>query len=776
MHFVGMVAFRLPMDVHFDPASTLISVVPAIFSGYIGLLVLKRSAPQLSEILVGGALMGAGIGVMHYLGMNGMILDARMVYRPDLFAASILVAVVMASLALSVPRLIDGWEKRAPFRIPGGLFKLATATLMGLSISSLHYVAMAATVLIPVDQSIIRPSSGNTIDEALIATLAVIASIFILVVSTLTVILRHRILASDALAARSEQEAKRIDDRFRKLVTRLPGMVYQFRVNADGRMHFPYVSDAVESVFGVSASEVNLGVQVIYELVYPDDLEGLKNSISQSADYLSVWKHEFRIHSNGRVRWLHGNSMPELQEDGSIIWSGFITDISEQKRTEERIHQLAFYDELTGLPNRRLFGERMDWALSVSARHRQFGALLYIDLDNFKTLNDSLGHSFGDRLLRDLADTLVENFRESDTVARLGGDEFVIIAGNLGSIEEEATFNAQQLAQNLLRILNKPVNLNGYEYQCEASIGIAMFDGNMPSREELLKRADTAMYEAKSAGRNMVRFHDPGIQSVLEARFRLEIDLRRAIEKRELTLAFQKQVGLDGRCQGVEVLLRWRHSEMGFIPPSDFIPIAESNGLILSLGRWVIEEACAQMALWSDDTSLGALMVSVNVSSKQFHKPDFVDVVINAVRKHGIDPARLCLEVTESIVLEDLDDARSKMAALKKEGVKIAMDDFGTGYSSMAYLSSLPFDEVKIDKAFVQRAEHDFTTSEWVIIETIITMSHKLGMEVVAEGVETAEQHSLLSELGCDRFQGFYFGRPVDVDAFISSFDSEPVG
>lgn len=776
MHFVGMVAFRLPMEVHYDPVPTLVSVLPAVFSGFISLSILQRAEPGLRRIVLGGALMGAGIGIMHYLGMGGMIVDAQMLYRPYLFAASILVAIVMASLALTVPRIVKDLEKRFDLRVPGIIFKLATATLMGLSISSLHYVAMAATVFIPTVQIGEGAPPSENLDETLIAVFAVIASVFILVVSTLTVILRHRILASDALAEKSERETQRIDDRFRKLVSRLPGMVYQFKMDVDGRMSVPYASDAIENVHGLKRRDVEESADAVFELVHPDDVENLKDSIRKSAESLSVWRCEYRIQLRDQERWLQGNSIPERLEDGSIIWSGFITDVTEQKKVQERIHQLAFYDELTGLPNRRLFEDRMDCAFAASSRHRQFGALLYIDLDDFKTLNDSLGHSFGDRLLRRLAAILRQNLRESDTVARLGGDEFVIIANELGALEREATLNAERLAHKLLELLKAPVSLSGYEYQCEASIGIAMFDGDSLSREELLKRADSAMYEAKSAGRNRVRFHDPSVQSVLEARFRLEMELRRAIEKKELTLAYQQQISLDGQCVGVEALLRWHHSELGFISPSDFIPIAESNGLILPLGQWVIDEVCAQIALWPDDSALGSLVVSVNVSSKQFHEPDFVKTVMDTVKRTGIDPARLCLEVTESMVLDDLDDALVKMRALKEEGVKIAMDDFGTGYSSMAYLTSLPFDVIKIDKAFVQRAGHDFTRSEWVIIETIITMSHKLGMTVVAEGVETSEQHRMLSGLSCDCFQGFYFSRPVDLDVFVSSLEGDRSG
>ncbi len=774
MHFVGMVAFKLPMDIHFEPLTTSISVIPAILAGYIGLRVLRNIKPSGLAIVGGGTLMGLGIGVMHYVGMGGMLVNAKMAYRPELFALSILTAAVMASLALAVPRLLMALQYKFNTRNFPFLMKLTTASLMGLAISSLHYVAMAATVFLPLDWPI-DPEPSHIIDETLIAALAVVASIFILVVSTITVILRFRILASDSLAEKSERAARQIEDRFQRMVSRLPGTVYQFQLDPDGRMRIPYASAAIERVHGVTAEEVEDNADRIFQMVHQDDLEKLMISIQKSAQNLSVWRHEYRIRLQEEERWLLGNAIPDRQEDGSILWNGFITDVTEKKQAEARIHQLAFYDDLTGLPNRRLFKDRIGRAFAAASRDQQYGALLYLDLDDFKSLNDTLGHSFGDKLLRSLADILSSNFRETDTIARLGGDEFVILTGNLGVSEDIATRNANRLAENLLNLLRKPVDLNGYEYKCETSIGIALFDGAEQSSEELLKRADTAMYEAKSVGRNVIRFHDPRIQSILAKRFRLEIELRQAMERNELTLAYQQQFGRDGRCEGLEALLRWKHPEHGFIPPADFIPIAEDNGLIIPLGHWVLRTACQQLSVWQREPKTRHLHVSVNVSSKQFHQPDFVEIVMKTLQHADAKPDGLCLEVTESIVLNDLEDALAKMQALRAHGIRMAMDDFGTGYSSMAYLSRLPFDEVKIDKSFIQRADDRINGNEWVIIETIMTMAHKLGMRVVAEGVETQQQHQLLDAMNCDCFQGFYFSRPVDLKALNLSLSTEPV-
>lgn len=769
MHFVGMVAFRLPLDVYFSPGMTFASILPAIAAGYIALNIIQNHKPSAPAIMTGGTLMGLGIGVMHYIGMGGMRVEATMLYQPGLFALSILVAVVMASGALSIPRLMVVMRGESHTRSYDLLFKLVSASLMGLAIASLHYVAMDATVFLPADETS-APVPVQTLDETLIAVLAVIACVFILVMSTIIVIFQFRVVAADKIAEASAQEAKQLEDRFSKLVPRLPGVVYQFHMAPDGHMSFPYASESIQTFHGVTADEARNDATSVFNVVHQDDLEGLMASISESAATLNVWRYEYRVCLGQGERWIQGNAMPDQLADGGLLWNGFITDVTEQKRAEAQIHELAFYDSLTGLPNRRLFEDRMELALAASHRHRQYGALLFIDLDDFKSLNDALGHSFGDELLKILAHSLTIRLRELDTVARLGGDEFVVIISELGAEETSATERAHRLARDLLEMLTEPVSLSGgYQYRCAASIGITLFNGADHSREELLRRADTAMYEAKSAGRSMIRFHDPQIQSILAQRFRLESELRQAMEREELHLVFQKQVARNGQCIGVEALIRWRHSERGLIPPSDFIPIAEDNGLIIPLGQWVLEKVCRQLSIWQAQPSTQSLKISINVSSRQFHQSNFVEQVMNTVRQSGARPEGLCLEITESLVLADLDDAVLKMQAFRAQGIDLSMDDFGTGYSSMAYLSRLPFDEVKIDKSFVQQTEKNNSGNEWIIIEAIVNMAHNLGMRVVAEGVETENQRLLLDQLGCDCFQGYYFGHPAELQ-FLELF------
>lgn len=763
MHFIGMVAFRLPLSVQYDPVITLISVLPAIAAGFITLSILRHPRPGIRAIISGGILMGLGIGAMHYIGMAGMLLDARMLYQPGLFALSILVAMVMATAALWMPRLADRFRGAMTEPQPMA-FKLLVATLMGLAISSLHYVAMSATAFLPLASSA-NPPRPEGLDEGLIAVLAILASLFILVLSIVTVVLRSRILAADQAAQDSERQALQLAERIRKIASRLPGMIYQFRLDPDGHMSVPYASQAVESIFGVTPETIRNDARPLVENIHSDDRQRVLESIRESARKLTVWRHEFRLRHEDQERWLQGNAIPERQADNTVVWNGFITDTTEQKRSADRIHELAFFDALTGLPNRRLLENRMDLALAASERHQDYGAVMFLDLDDFKSLNDTLGHSIGDDLLRELAERLRNRLRNTDTVARLGGDEFIIVAGELGNDHDQAARNAGQIAEDIIRTINEPVDLQGLDYRCAVSLGVSVFHGKDFSREELLRRADTAMYEAKSAGRNMVRFYDPRTQTVMANRFRLETELRQALEREEFHLVFQKQLGRTGRVTGVEALLRWHHPENGHVPPHEFIPIAEETGLIIPIGDWVLDQACQQIARWQGEVTTEHLVLSVNISAQQFRQPDFVENVESALDRAGAQPHGLCLELTESLILLDFDDAVHKMAALQERHLHLSMDDFGTGYSSMSYLTRLPFDEVKIDKSFVQQAGEDNSRREWIIIEAIIDMAHKLNMHVVAEGVETEQQHKLLSGLGCDLFQGFYLSRPAELNA-----------
>lgn len=454
--------------------------------------------------------------------------------------------------------------------------------------------------------------------------------------------------------------------------------------------------------------------------------------------------------------------LPLHRPDGSIYaLCGISTDITKQKQAERAIHQLAFYDPLTQLPNRRLLMERLQQALAALQRSQAYGALLFIDVDNFKDLNDTLGHSFGDMLLGQIADRLSACTRAQDTLARQGGDEFVAVVQGLGPTMNDAVVHTQHLAEKILRKLSEPYLLDGHYYLTTASIGVAMFGGPDSDQNEVLKQADLAMYQAKADGRNTVRFFNPQMQAQVSARTALETDLHRALETGQFLLYYQPQVDEHGHTFGVEALVRWQHPTRGLVSPAEFIPVAESSGLILPLGKWILETACAQLVLWAGHASTQERSIAVNLSARQFRQADFVAQVQSVLQATGANPQRLELELTESQLIDDLGGVVQKMDALKALGVRISLDDFGTGYSSLNVLKRLPLDQLKIDQSFVHDLLQDHSSAS--IVRAIITLGDSLHLQVIAEGVETAAQRDALVALGCTHFQGYLFGRPVPI-------------
>ena len=447
-------------------------------------------------------------------------------------------------------------------------------------------------------------------------------------------------------------------------------------------------------------------------------------------------------------------------------------DITERKASADKIERLAFYDPLTDLPNRRLLLDRLEQALTSSARHHRFGALLLLDMDDFKTLNDTLGHDVGDQFLVEVARRLQASVREGDTVARHGGDEFVVILEDL-SEDALAPMQAESVAVKILLAVSKPYLLdltvreglkNTRSYHCTSSIGITLFRGNSVSADELMKRADTAMYQAKAGGRNALRFFDPEMQAVVAARATLDNDLREAVRQGQFCLYYQPQVDSGGSRTGVEALVRWQHPRRGLVSPIEFIPQAEATGLIIPLGQWVLEAACAQLVAWETVPGMSALVVSVNVSARQFRHVDFVNQVLAIIDSSGVNPKKLKLELTESLLLEDAENIIGKMAVLKAKGIGFSLDDFGTGYSSLSYLKRLPLDQLKIDRSFVRDVLTD--PNDAAIARTIVALAQSMGLAVIAEGVETEAQREFLAANGCTAYQGYLFGRPMPAEDF----------
>ncbi|MDY7573916.1 EAL domain-containing protein [Actimicrobium sp. CCI2.3] len=450
------------------------------------------------------------------------------------------------------------------------------------------------------------------------------------------------------------------------------------------------------------------------------------------------------------------------------------SDITLRKAAEEEISHLAFFDPLTGLPNRRLLMDRLQRALATSLRSTCEGALMFIDLDNFKLLNDTQGHDKGDLLLQQVALRLSACVRDSDTVARIGGDEFIVLLEQLSEQSTTAALQTEAIGENILAALNVPFDLAGQLHHSTPSIGMILFGEHKDDAAELLKRADLAMYQAKAAGRNTLRFFDPEIQELVTAHSRLESELRQGLLHGEFVLYYQAQVDRARSLIGAEVLVRWQHPQRGIVPPVEFIPLAEETGLILPLGQWVLEAACKQLAAWSSEPALASLTIAVNVSACQFQRPDFVPQVLVIIALTGANPRLLKFEITESLLLTDAEDIILKMTALQAHGISFSLDDFGTGYSSLSYLKRLPLDQLKIDRSFV----HDVLTdpNDAAIVRTILALGHSLGLSVIAEGVETEAQCDFLAELNCHAYQGFLFSKPVPVAQFEALVAQEHEG
>ena len=560
---------------------------------------------------------------------------------------------------------------------------------------------------------------------------------------------------------RMEDTLRTNEHRLRGILERLPmGLCL---VQPDGRISFR--NQRYVQICGYTEAEVP-DVDTWWERAYPEREE--RESVRQG------WREAAQSAQAGDgvipgaeylIRCQDGQLRP-VEVSGVQVEGGHLVtmqDLSQRKAAEEEINHLAYYDPLTRLPNRRLLMDRLQQALATSARHGRSGALLLLDLDNFKTLNETRGHDSGDHLLLQVAHRLRGCVHEDDTVARQGGDEFVVVLEDLGDNPEEAAARSEEVGQRILATLREPYMLNGTAHHSSLSMGVTIFSGMRETVDELLKRADLALYQAKNAGRDTLRFYDPQMQAAVSARAALERDMRIGLAQGQFELYYQPQIDR-GRITGAEALLRWRHPRDGFVSPAHFIPLAEETGLILPLGEWVLQVACGCLARWAAQPELAVLSLAVNVSPRQFHQGDFVAQVLAALASSGAQGHQLKLEMTEGLLLDDVEDTIEKMGQLKGYGVGFSLDDFGTGYSSLAYLKRLPLDQLKIDQTFVRDLPH--AASDVAIVRTIVALGQSLGMEVIAEGVETEAQREFLERHHCHAWQGYLFSPPVPVAEF----------
>jgi diguanylate cyclase (GGDEF)-like protein/PAS domain S-box-containing protein len=562
---------------------------------------------------------------------------------------------------------------------------------------------------------------------------------------------------------RADQELHKSEERLRLILQGSNDAPWDWNL-ATNELYYP---PRWWQMIGRKENELPADAWLWLRLTHPEDQRRVREFFEQ---VLASSKQSYEIEL--RLRHKDGHYVPVLSrgyilrdEHGRAVRvSGTNTDLTERKEAERHIHQLAYFDYLTGLPNRRFLTEELHKLLSRSTRSGELGAVLFIDLDNFKMLNDTLGHDVGDMLLREAAYRLRHAVREGDYVARLGGDEFVIVLDNLGSDVPVAAAEADVVGHKVLAVCAENYALPARPYRSTASVGIALFGRDTDSVDVLLRQADLAMYQAKAAGRNMLRFFDPLMQATIDRRYALEHDLRDGLVREEFRLYCQPQFDGDGQLAGGEILLRWQHPQRGLVGPAEFIGTAEATGLMLQVGRWVLRESCRRLAGWASNPVLGKIQLAVNVSALQVHAQQFVDDTLDIIAQAGADPHRLNLELTESLLAENMEDVIDKMHRLKQAGVNFSIDDFGTGYSSLSYLKRFPLEKLKIDKSFVRDIHTDPNAA--VIVEVIITLARKLGLKVIAEGVEKDEQRDFLRDRGCDGFQGYLLGHPVDIDEF----------
>lgn len=891
MHFVGMLAFQLPVAIGYDLRLTIFSLLPSVISALLGFRVLRDPIVSLRRIFISGLLMGMGISAMHYLGMAALKMSPSIFYDPWLFVLSVLIAIAASWGALLIMYREDWLHVFAlPRTVLGAL-------MMGTAISAMHYTAMLGLHI---------PEGGM----CLVTSLRIEPKLLAMMIASLTFVwfggglmanlFDQRMARKNAyelsvleheyqsLMERSNQVSESMIKALRESEERLlmtlqnaPDAV--FITEKDGRIS--YVNDNVVTLLGYE--RIELYRMSVFDLVPPDWREtyqrvgkqivqgprqildirlvsktgqkiplelnavvlpngrvygacrdirerkkieaSLKASLAftetlvqalplpifykntegrytgcnkQFCDFLGKEKNDivgktvFEISPQKLAADYRDKDLDLLQEgvneqvyesnvkrgdgalrdvifhkakltDGSgkaVGIIGAIWDMTERKAMENKMHDLAFYDPLTRLPNRRLLLERTQQALTVSTRNGRYGALMLLDLDDFKKLNDSQGHDVGDLLLCEVAKRLQTVIREGDTVARLGGDEFVVVLESLSTVDAEAAAQTETVAEKIRVELSQPYALSGVPHHTTSSIGVALFKGQSENKDSLLKHADIAMYQAKHAGRNAIRFYDKAMQAAIELRATLETDLQVALKQKQFELFYQVQVNAVGKPMGAEVLLRWQHPLKGLISPNDFISLAEENGLIIPIGLWVLNAACAQIQAWSAHADWGQLSLAVNVCAKQFHQPDFVAQVMRAVTEHDINPMLLKLELTESMVLNNIEESIAKMQALKEFGVNFALDDFGTGYSSLSHLKQLPLTQIKIDQSFVRNLSTD--SGDKVMVMTIVDLCMNFELDVMAEGVETEAQFKLLHRYGCGSFQGYLFGRPLPIEHF----------
>ncbi len=795
MHFIGMLAFHLPVPISYDLNLTIVSVLPAIAAALLGFYLLRMPTMQLRWLIIGGLVMGIGVSSMHYTGMAALKMQPSITYELPTFIASLLIA-VLASIGALLIVYAGERSKLNPF-----LRHAIGAFIMGLAIAGMHYTGMAAANFAPGSICTVK---GNSINPTLLALFISGVVFFLVTGGWIANFLDRRMMRQNAKALQElamqtkELEIDRdilerinsgkppyivLNDLVEQVETKHPEMLCAvLLLTEDGKRFVCQAAPGLPDVYRdvVNGSEVAEGLgscgtaaatgdRVVIEDVEKHPFWGAHQDFAKKCNIRSCWSQPIKNYENrvlGIFAIYHkAPATPSTYELKLLERYAHLAQlVLASKEHEDEISHMAFHDTLTQLPNRRLLIDRLQHAIDVSERTGRYGAVMYIDLDNFKLLNDIKGHEFGDQVLCEVAARLNALLRKGDTVARLGGDEFIVMLADMDEDKDKSILGVELVAEKVLNVLKQPYILGDYEHHGSASIGISIFKGSETTVANLLKHADTAMYQSKHAGKNNVHFFDPAMQDAIEKKLSMQADLREALLKNQLHLHYQLQTNKNNEITGAEALIRWQHPERGFVPPMEFIRVAEESGIILEIGHFVLKQACEQLKKWESDAKTKDFILAVNVSVFQLKQSDFVDVVKSILAETEANPTRLKIEITESMIVENVNAVIEKMLELRAIGVRFSMDDFGTGYSSLAAIKNLPITQLKIDKSFVD--DIAASTNDAAIVKTIIAMGHTLGLNVIAEGVENRDQLALLKEYDCPMFQGYLFSRPLPIEDF----------
>lgn len=732
MHFIGMLAFHLPVEVSYHFGLVVLTILPAVLSCGIAFYIISSPLTTRMNLLTGAFFISTGIVSMHYLGMEAMRMEAVISYNPLLWAASALIAFAASYIGLSllyylpdVPRF--HWRQ------------LSSAVLIGLAVSGMHYTGMAAAHFSPSDHAV-GHSTQFSANSTLLAY-GIGAGMLMLLLLT---------LASVRTDKRLEVQTEESEMKFKSIIESAKDAI----IVADFQGSIVQWNQGAQSIFGYSQEEI-LGLNI--STIIPERFK------KAHKDGMAAYRETRVPHVIGNTVELTGArkdgsefllemSVGTWETEKGVFFSSILRDITERKMSEEKINNLVYLDPLTGLPNRRLFNDRLDALLRQADERGMNFSLFYMDLDNFKMINDRFGHSIGDLFLKSVTERLQSQISAKDTLSRLGGDEFILLVPNTEYSK------AANRAQEMIAALNEPFHFENEELFTSVSVGISMYPSDGSDSETLIKNADIAMYRAKEEGKNGFQFFTQDMNEVISRKSRLATGLRKGLEQGEFSIHYQPQISLaTEEIIGVEALLRWNHPNWGSISPGEFIPIAEETGSITKIGEFVLEEACRQNKAWQD-AGLSPFRVAVNISARQFAQKDLTQVVSSVLKKTGLDPHYLELELTETII-QNAESAIATMQELASLGVHLSIDDFGTGYSSLSYLKLFPIDTLKIDQHFTRNIKED--SKDAALVKTIIRMAHDLELNVIAEGVETQEQLEFLKMEQCNQAQGYYFNRPL---------------